>query len=90
MSAVQEIAFAGETWGGSVEFDLEGLHVGVDVFSVPADPESEPHMTVARIVATPDQADALSLAFAEWAALARARQHANSVPPLLALLARQA
>lgn len=46
-----------------------------------------PCQDVLRLAPTPDDADRLADRIHEWAAIARAREHANDVPPLLALLA---
>ena len=77
-----EIPFSGPSWAGSLEFDAHGI----TVFAAPSDPDARPHMTALSLDPTPEQADAISLAFAEWAALARARQRANDPLPLLILM----
>jgi hypothetical protein len=45
-----------------------------------------PSQDTARIEPTPDQADAIAEAFAEWAARARARAMSNAQPELFGLL----
>ena len=45
-----------------------------------------PSQDVTRIEPTPDQAEAISVAFADWASRARARAMSNVQPELLGLL----
>ena len=77
-----EVAFAGAIHAGSLLLELDGW----TLFSCPSDPDADPHMTAAPADPTPDQAEAMGHAILEWAALARARQHANDPAPLLVLM----
>lgn len=79
---MNEVSFHGTAYAGSVEFAPHG----VTVFACPASEDAIPHMASVCLDPTPDQAEAISRAFAEWAALIRSRQHANDPLPLLALM----
>lgn len=77
-----EVPFHGPEWAGSFEFAADG----VTVFCAPSDPDAPPHMAAVSLDPTPEQADAISQAWAEWAALRRAGRGRNAQPDLLALL----
>ena len=77
-----EIEFHGPSWAGSFAFAPDG----VTVFACPADPDARPHMAALSLDPTPEQADAIALAWADWAARRRAERGRNSQPDLLGLL----
>ena len=79
-----EVTFNGLHREGSVDLSLDGARVVADVFSVLVDGIGG--QDIARVEATPDQAEAIGRAFLEWAALARSRQHANAPLPLFGFL----
>lgn len=62
-----------------VSFDADAILIQVAAHDAPC-------QDAARLHPTPDQADALALAFAEWAARARARAGRNAQPELFGFL----
>ena len=79
---MNEVQFHGAEWAGTFEFTPDG----VTVFAAPSDPEAHPHYTALSLDPTPDQADRIAAAWAEWAARCRAGLHRNAQPDLLGLL----
>ena len=88
MPAPAEVFVTGRAVAAWVTFEAArgGEVVGVTVSTASADPDVLGPRDAACLDLTAEQAETLSEALAEWAAVLRARRGANDTPPLLALL----